>query len=324
MSLKIRSVSVNNQSIFNQLIFDVEIPYCTDYEYPILISGILSTVNGNTEIATLIEYRNDSEDIRINSMDNHSHNNQDNNAKFKLIADLSPKAIEHIENIREKHTPKDIEFKIELQVKYIRADYNCEAHKKQISEQQGTNATKGDQYNIPFIKFRFEQMQANYKIEQSDWIARFAEKLGIGKFLLLELNIPEIKKNNGETLNETHEILKKKIKLVENFIKKGEWYAAMTPLKEFYETFKNVELKNELKDLLKEDCHEDLGIDNFFKGIDSFYHFVCKYIHPLDQTKRTKAIPTANKEDVYLGYSLAISILNLISKKLVKKDENCK
>jgi len=41
-------------------------------------------------------------------------------------------------------------------------------------------------------------MQANYKIEQSDWIARFAEKLGIGKFLLLELNIPEIKKNNGE------------------------------------------------------------------------------------------------------------------------------
>ena len=312
MSLKIRSVSVNNQSIFNQLIFEVDIPYCTNFEYPIQISGILSTANGNTEIATLIEYRNGSQDIRINSMDDNSHNNKDNNAIFKLIADLSPKAIEHIENIREKHTPKDIEFKIELQVKYIQANY------------KGTYATKGDQFNIPFIKFRFEQMQVNHTINQSDWIARFAEKLGIGKFLLLELNVPEIKKNNGETLNETHELLITKIKLVENFIKKGEWYAAMTPLKEFYETFKNVELKNELKDLLKEDCHEDLGIDNFFKGIDSFYHFVCKYIHPLDQTKRTKAIPTANKEDVYLGYSLAISILNLISKKLVKKDENCK
>jgi len=156
--------------------------------------------------------------------------------------------------------------------------------------------------------------------------------LGIGKFLLLELNVPEIKKLNDSNWKDLYERLILRITQTEEYIKKGEWDAALKPIRHFYDNLKFLDskpnqkqFKGELKELFFIDNHNEESFNAFYSAIENLFDFSSKYNHDDDKNGVLKEkYLIARKEDVYLFYSLAIAILNLISKKLVKKDGNCK
>ena len=336
MSIKIKSIEPNIQSIHTQLIFNIDIDYDYKYNYPIQISGVLSITNDYKEIAMLFEYKNSRSDIEINLMDSTTQSKQrnlyqNNRENFKLFADLTPKAIEHIEKIRQTKTPSDVEFRVELQVKYIYADYNCTEQETQTiknKEEQDKlnliNKTQGrteQRYNTTFLKINIKTEQDTFKIQQSEWITKFADKLGIGKFTLVELKLPEINNFESEKWKEIYERMILRLNNTEEIIRKGDWESALLQLRNFFELFKNEEFRTYLKELFIKDRHEESGIKEFYEGINKFFHFLSKYVHDNDQKQQLKSVPKANKEDVYLFYSLALSILNLISKKLEKEEE---
>ena len=70
MSFKIRYVRPNEQSIFTQLIFNIDINCDYKYNYPVQVNGVLKTARDNKEIAILFEYKNSRSQIDINLMDN--------------------------------------------------------------------------------------------------------------------------------------------------------------------------------------------------------------------------------------------------------------
>jgi len=339
MSFKIKSISINELSINHQLLIEIEFSYEYKFEYPLVINGFLLTATDNKQISTLYEYKQYERDIAVNTMDRTTRANNSKEYSYttyttKLYAELNHKTIEHIEKVREKHQHKDIEFRVELQIKKISSTYNFNEQQNQIKQNNeirskqnqimGSNLPYEQVFNVPFLDITILNEQANFKIAQSDWINKFVEKIGIGKFILLELNSPQVKEFEDEKWKDLYIRLIERVNQIEEFIQKGEWYAALTPIRQFYENLKfnnsksiHREFKEELKELFKTDNHSDESFNLFYDGIEKFFNFSSKYIHDKNNTDgQLNPVPVANKEDVYLCYSLAISILNLIGRKL--------
>jgi hypothetical protein len=77
-------------------------------------------------------------------------------------------------------------------------------------------------------------------------------------------------------------------------------------------------LKDKLKVLFLNEQHTEEGFNDFAKAIFHFHQFISKYIHEKDQEGNfiPDVIPT--KEDAYFAYTLSISLLNVIGKKISK------
>ncbi len=312
MNIKIRSINVDNKTLAPSLVVDLMVECYNRIEAPIYIAGVLSC--SSKIITSLSEnYIQRSETIRLLASNEHlekqiKKENQLYYYNTELRGELNHTAIEYIETCRERHYDKSMNFRINIILRTIHTKVD---HSK-------------PNLGVNFLDIKTQDYSFNYKINQSEWINRYAQKLGIGKFLLIELAVPDIEKTSRFWI-ELLDRLNKNVQDIESSIKQGDWEKSILFLRQFYENIKigdrksgHQRFKEELTKLFKKDQHTQAGIDNFYDGIWKFFEFFSKYIHDKDTHGNImpKAIPT--KEDAYLGYALAIGLLNLISKKISK------
>jgi len=170
------------QSIQPALWIGADLEYDDDIEAPISISGRIMV--GNKVVAYINEHQIINEtvlDLKVfdkktadQRMD--AGNKFKSEYRAKLTALLSPKAIDFIEECRERHHEKSVDFQIEFIVKTLVLSF------KPVG-------TGGPQNTNSFLELRVAKPYEHYSIKQSDWINRYSEHLGIGRFLLLELNV---------------------------------------------------------------------------------------------------------------------------------------
>lgn len=160
MQVKISRVGVHTDSLLPTLLFDIQLSFYRLMTAPISISGELRTSDRRT-IAFLNEFQSDTEDKMLLK---HFANEQlaqkhvsnvtaVQNYNANLTCMLSPKAVEHIELLRER-AGGEVHFSIRLLIKSIEIP------------QDGIEL---------YIQTHIQNFDEFYTISQSDWIRKFAQ-----------------------------------------------------------------------------------------------------------------------------------------------------
>ena len=246
--------------------------------------------------------------LRLLSKDEKEQSRKENRPHRRFVqlsAQLTQIAIESIENQRDKTSDKSINFSLDLVIKSMSLT-------KDISDNRFED----------FIKIKIAREYSNVSIEQSEWINKFSEKLGIGKFMLVELKVP-----NSEVpdfWNKLFELLRKNVTDMELSIRSGDWQKTMLFARKFFENIKigdkkkgHKEFREELNKKMTELQHSEKGIQNLYDGIWQFFEFTSKFIHDKDTDGNNyEVLPIPSKEDAYFVYALSVGLLGLLGKNL--------
>lgn len=300
----IKGVEIDSEALEPTLKIFIDIIYDNGSEAPISISGRIRGAGGKI-IAYLNEcYRNSNDNSIICQPPLKKNGHQRNDAVYtvQLTASLSAKAIDDIEEAREKGVEKNVYFNFDFVIK-------------------GAEIISHASEPIR-ISIQTYRAYGHYIIKQSDWIQKFATPLGIGNFILFEFPIPNKEKVSNfwlELYTNCSEILRE----MEDRIKHGDWQGVMDRGRQFYEILKigdgkpeHKKFEDELILLFKKDQHNDEGIQNFLDSIWQFFEYISKFIHAKDKKGGFKSRPLATKQDAYFAFILGVGLLNLLSSKI--------
>jgi hypothetical protein len=310
MNITDTKIKVDDQAINPTLNCGINLEFDSSIEIPISISGRLLHQNGRV-ISLISEHQINSENtygLRLwtkSEKENSIRENNKNHHYVQLSAELTQLALESIELQRDKNSDNSIKFSLDLIVKSLRLN-------KEIQENNFSD----------FIELKIDRKYENVNIEQSDWINNFSEKLGIGKFMLVELNIPN--RNLPEFWLNLFSKLKANVEDMEKCIRGGDWQKTMLFARKFFENIKigdkkkgHKNFKEEFNKKMKENQHSEQGTKNLYDAIWKFFEFLSKFIHDKDTDGNSyEVLPIPTKEDAYFAYALSIGLLGLIGKKL--------
>ncbi len=317
MNLTITGVLVDVNSVDLALEIQTHVKFQSEVELPLYISGNVSI--GNKVIARIsdLNFTNSNpfklqmkHQAQINQMS--ANGGRMDNYFPKMYAPLSSKAVEHIENVREKHPEKSVMLHFDITIKFLLMPTIIDNRQIHVNDVQ--------------LEFQTKTEHLEHIIGHSDWINKFTKPLGIGNFMLLEFTIPEKRVVDTEW-EELYEKLYERTEEMELAIRKGEWKQVMVAARQFYENIKigdkksnHVPLEEKLKLLFMEEQHSEEGFQNLMNGISNFFDFASKYIHDKSRTQRIQPTPLYTKEDSYFIFSLSIGLLNMIAKKIEMAD----
>lgn len=313
MRIKNTDIIIDNRTLNPTFTILVDLEFLYEVEFPVSISGRLSTNDGKV-IAFLNECQaNRDNKYGINTLTREQKAElhqvkRVNDYYAQLTASLTHKAIEYIEIQREKDYEKAARFNLELLVKHI--DVPAEPY---------------DLTANYLLELNVKRYDSDIVIKQSDWVRKFSPPLGIGNFLLLELHIPD---DTEVTIfwKELYEQLTHNLKEIEACLRSGDWQKAMFFARKFYENAKigdskktHGKFKDEFSKLMVQDNHSQDGINDLHTAIWKLFEFISKYVHDKDREGNINPLPVSTKEDAYFAYTIALGFLNLIGRK-VKPD----
>lgn len=319
MDFIVKSIVVEPNSILPSLLVSIEVSHYYNMEALLSISGTLRSGIGVT-IAHLSEYHSPSgRDIDLKIFDQRKTDEiYSGGSKYRssfyitLTASLTPRAIQHIEEVREQTGEKLVSFGFGIVSRIITLPYK-------------PASAGGPQTDQTLVKIESKAISLDqYKISQSDWINSYAKLLGIGNYLLLELNIPS-KHEVEEPWSDLYDRLRLRLSEIEIANREGDWQKAMIASRQFYENLdfkekrlkKDKEFRDAFQELFVKDKHSLEGFQNFMTGINSFFNFTSKYFHDKDNKDGSfNPVPNPTKEDAYFVYALALGLLNIIGRKL--------
>lgn len=146
--------------------------------------------------------------------------------KRKIMFTLDKRAIDHLEELRQKSKNKDMVFDLILNLTLLKLSAklgkffefwemgaNLVASTYQVN--RGNNNLKilvNDDPNDTLLSYHTEPVPTRLIIKASDWVNDFQEALGIGRFLLVEVPAPELNALKNLALSPDHK----------DFLDKGE------------------------------------------------------------------------------------------------------
>lgn len=309
---EIRSISIKKNSLYPEIIISAVISYNKYFVLPINAKGRL--VIGQKEI-TNVELTNEkhfpgqvfaNNDLKNLALKN---NKNDNTTIFDFQARLDEKALKFIEEQRQKNTNKDVNLGLYIYISYINLTLQF--------DDNGLNPAYQLPINLMDTTIN-KQLFQNIEIKQSEWIQKFAEPLGIGKFLLLELKIPESLPSKRGWVK-MFKNLQSHLQSMEMAIKVGDWNQVMVFARQFFEDIrlgKNTPLKSKLKDLFEARNGSNVGFAEYYDGIECFFNYYSKFIHTKDRGGTHYEKPIPKSEDAYMAYSNCLALMNLIMNKI--------
>ncbi|MEM0195793.1 MAG: hypothetical protein QXJ24_05710 [Thermoplasmatales archaeon] len=263
---------------------------------------------------------------------------------YEMVALLSKDVLDYIEEVREKNKKKDVVFLVRAVIEYVtmvvqlvnfgiaqtgppnRTNFVIPL----AGNQNGTWGVLTQMGNEPLFTLN-KQALSDYKITipSSDWTNDFQPKLGIGRFMVLE--IPEIDfdsqklKEKGEefkTLIGRITSSKDVVQTMEKYLREGEWGQVVAESRKFLELFTKG-VKNSIKDLVQDSTGlPEESITKLTTAFDNLEDYANALHHSVTKDSNGQSPPTrvftGGKEDAYLVFNLCVSILNLVSKKLAK------
>jgi len=261
-----------------------------------------------------------------------------------LIAVLSSRAIDHIETVRDKNVKGDVILKLSTKVRILksqavippihRIDPSATSPPlRERLEELGRHALltykperdyypkEGNLWVISgsgrptFLSITDMEQELVTTIYASNWIHDFAPHLGLGRFVLAELPVPDVltlKGTHARRLSKAFEALEQ----MEEKIKEGEWSEVIEKSRPVAELLRDDTTVKSI--LLKHGYHEDAA-NSLLTTIRGLFDYGSKFIHKVAKDGTT--IPPelkAEKEDAYLTYSVSTALVNLLTRKAGK------
>lgn len=311
MDIKNISIATDSQTLTPSLQISLALEYNPGKEIPVSVTGrLLSSENKIISNLTDNYFASDSKAFEMLQLTPIKTLPKQPLWYFHLTAPLSHIAIEHIENLRGTNEDRSVTFNFDLVVKYFK-----------LPEQGPVLATSSAK---TIMRFQIERIKTSNTIPQGDWIKRFSPYFGIGKFMLLELKIPE-----GILVDEfwqkLYDRVVQNLQEMEKGLKNGDWQNVMTISRKFYENIKfgdkkpsHTKFREQFDIIMKNQGHTDEGIQNLYDAIKNLFSFTSKYVHDKDKDGNLNPLVISTKEDAYLVYSLSVGLLSLIGKKISK------
>ena len=306
MELKVRDIKPYNQSVIPTIVFNSHIITRTNVEYLMTITGELYCGNKLVSILQPLLESNRETIIKEISEEENSKNYREDRKDYhgvKLLAELSEKKIEFLENERQSKATKSLELSVRLKV-------------------AGASIPTLDRRADYLYKNAVEELFSKVEIKQEEWLGTFSNYLGIGEYYLIELAKPNPSTNN-EIWSTLYDAIISNINHMELELKQGNWLRTIEVSRQFFENIKigdskdgNKTYKDDLMLRMKDLRHDDEGINNLLHGVWQFFEYSSKFIHEKGRRGYAKPIPIPSKADAYFIYSLAINLTNVIFDKV--------
>ena len=162
----------------------------------------------------------------------------------------------------------------------------------------------------------YPQKGIEHTIRSSDWVSDFAPVFGLGRSLVIE--VPEVEPpltdgDLGRRLKEAAEALPK----MREDITKGEWTTCAEDARPIIELLNKKDL---VLNLLTSDGLPRDAAESLVTGVSGIFDYASKFHHRVERDGSTVTPPVkAEKEDAYLAYMNAVTLVNLVSQKARKK-----
>jgi hypothetical protein len=244
---------------------------------------------------------------------------------WMLAVRLGRRQLDHIESTRERDHKKDVHLDLEVSVRVLSStaepwpmgevEAKIQPGVRLVATVNPTNARRvlmeSDGYQGSFLRFKTIMSSIRHRIPSADWVHEFAPKLGLGTFEVVEIPDPsDLKGDLGERMAKAFEAARK----ARQSLRAGEWEDVCQDLRQVWELLRDTQF---LGDLVRKDGYHDQAASSLCSALNGFYDLAAKFDHALARD-RTTILPElkARKEDAYLVFANAMSVLNFIARKL--------
>ncbi len=222
---------------------------------------------------------------------------------------LSEKVLDFLENERNKHTKKDLDLFVRVEVQYFTATHRAIESEEHLNTPSIVFGDKNTLFEVNNMHFNFP-----VTIHASTWVHDFLPVFGLGKFLIFEVPQPELNSQNAE-LHERLDAALEAIQKMEESKSKGEWHDVVRNSREVFELVRD---KSKVTELLENASFTEEAIQEFNDMLKHSFDYASKFIHrvPKDKTKPVVPIIPVEKEDALFVYSLCVNIVNVLASKI--------
>lgn len=335
MKIEFETVSIREKAIEPELLFTFKMDEIDPTKLPLSIEGELFSED-DYKVGSLLAMGDTGYRLKLSAQSG-GHIEHSHAFSFTLCCQLSQRAIQHIENYRQERNGemRNVVFKVRLNLTMLEGNLEI-AHlhlagdtsksENQLSVYyqyvQHFNAVKTNMWILsanngskPFEINRYPWPAIAVDIDLMKWNRYFAGPLGLGKFLVYEFTEPEsmpveseLQKRYAKALSELIE-MKKQLQL-------GEWKQAINASRPVVELFKNFD---DFKQLLLDAGYSLNAYAELKNSIQSFFNYISKVQHALAMNNRDiNESVVVYKEDAYMVYSFCVSLLNLVSGKVMR------
>jgi hypothetical protein len=349
MTVSVISVKAVAETIHPSVDIVFEISYRDTFDYPISVKTIISSedkriLGHGFEVPSKTAYQ-----IPLKAFNYSQQTNRQNlhvQKTFRLT--LDQKALDHIENLREKNRKHDVVLQLDLTVSYLEGrleigsygthsinvpDQHQQQRQIDLIKLEFTNPNTSQthlrmlipsQGDYSYLALRDEPLTISHTIKGSDWINDFQPQLGIGKFLVMEipevLSVSDSKDELGKRLHSATQRLKE----IGELLRKGEWDDVAEDCRGIYEDLtKNYlpQFESSIKDLLRDtNGISDKGLNAFNEMIKNLGTYSHEFHHYRDEEGKAKQV-TVNKEDAYALYVSLVGLVNMLTVKLHRQEQ---
>jgi hypothetical protein len=317
----ITHIEVVPKTVETTLRFRVQLKFTDGQEVPISASGGLFCPS-DTFVAPVFEWSDqDRGQLPLRSY-TYSDQSRRTTAWLNVGVRLGRRELDHIENVRDRDRKKDVHFSVKLALRLlvpkavarpIKVEEPDRPSKPGLGASTAPSApprvlVEGSAGEI--LQLETTTVDLPYRFAATDWVHDYAPKLGIGSFAVFEIPDDWVADDKlGDHVKKAMEAAKK----ARQSLQAGDWEDVCHDLRKVWEILRDDQF---VKDTLSKDGYSEEATASLCKALNGFFDLASKFDHALAKDKKT-LLPelTARKEDAYLAFGCAMSVLNLIARK---------
>lgn len=259
---------------------------------------------------------------------------QEQTQKWSTVLALSARVLDFLEDLRSKDRKRDVVLQCDVEIQALVSNV-VTAHIRtggEVADGRGGKAEmltykydpnfrpdytnmwvlSGDGGRV-FLRCEGTRFQTSITISASDWVHEYLEVWSMTRYVVIELPQPEVLTANSHIEERVSAAIGAVGKASES-LAKGDWDDVLKELRPVWELIRN---QSDIETLLRNDGYIDEAIKAFNESIKHQFTLASKFVHRVD-TSGKAVLPDMHvlKEDAYLCYSFALSILNLVTRKM--------
>jgi hypothetical protein len=255
---------------------------------------------------------------------------------FQFQFRLTQREVAHIETLRNENAKRNVSLKVEFRATTLRAlpraypivydslgppNPRTPSHSfiRQANNEEAVLAPRDHMIILDsargFLTATMETFHGAVEIPSSDWVHDFAPHLGLGNYLVFELPQPEEVNGEGSIFDRLRRSLVA-IQDMKSDVRDGEWTQTIEHSRAVWDLLRDEAVT---KPALVSGGLSDEAATALITGMKEMFTFASKFLKPIDAKTRELNPPMkAEKEDAYLVLSSAVSLTNLVARKLRK------
>lgn len=260
-------------------------------------------------------------------------------SNWQVVLPLSAKHLDHLEELRARNPRRDVVLQCHVEVQFLVSKvvnaylrpgpeiagdrgkplqavvYDWQAHPFQT--QYNTMWILSGEGGRTFVRCETKRFSQMIVIRASDWVHDYLSPWRQTRYVLIELPQPEILTSAPGIEGRVNAAIEAVKKASEN-LAKGEWTDVIEDLRPVWEL---VRKHSDIKDLLKADGYTEAAVKAFDEIMKQHFELASKFAHRLDRAPSESILPElhASREDAQFCFSNAMTALNLISRKSLRR-----